>query len=169
MVEALHTQNLQELGLEYVDHVMIHYPSDWDHTVTGPTQRQDEWRALEGIYATLQARTIGISHYCPHHIWDIVAIATILPALNQVEYHIGSQDIDTVIETCTKLGITFMSFSPLCGTYIYIYIYIHIYTYVCNVFRLYSMLYSISFLCVVFICIFQDLCLKTISIEYNQT
>ena len=118
MVEALHTQNLQELGLKYVDHVMIHYPSDWDHTVTGPTQRQDEWRALEGIYATLQARTIGISHYCPHHIWDIVAIATILPALNQVEYHIGSQDIDTVIETCTKLGITFMSFSPLCGTYI---------------------------------------------------
>lgn len=118
MVEALHTQNLQELGLEYVDHVMIHYPSDWDHTVTGPTQRQEEWRALEGIYATMQARTIGISHYCPRHIWDIVAIATILPALNQVEYHIGSQDIDTVIETCTKFGITFMSFSPLCGTYI---------------------------------------------------
>ena len=162
MVEAVHTQNLHELGLEYVDHVMIHYPSDWDHTVTGPTQRQEEWRALEAIYATRQARTIGISHYCPHHIWDIVAIATILPALNQIEYHIGSQDIDTVIETCIKLGITFMSFSPLCGTYIYLY-------YVGYVFRYSLFHFLFHFVCVVFYLDLARPILKTISIEYNQT
>jgi diketogulonate reductase-like aldo/keto reductase len=42
-------------------------------------------------------------------------VATVTPAINQVEYHVGSQDVDNVIETCSDFGITFMSFSPLCG------------------------------------------------------
>lgn len=37
------------------------------------------------------------------------------PSLNQVEYHVGSQDVDQVMEKCTQEGIYFMSFSPLCG------------------------------------------------------
>ena len=32
-----------------------------------------------------------------------------------MEYHIGSGDIDHVIDTCRNNNITFMSFSPLCG------------------------------------------------------
>ena len=38
-----------------------------------------------------------------------------MPSINQVEYHIGSQDVDGVIETCRQHNIIFMSFSPLCG------------------------------------------------------
>ena len=94
---------------------MIHYPSDWYGKTTGAKQRQEEWLALEAIYQTGEARTIGISHYCSRHILDVLWVATITPAINQVEYHIGSQDIDSVIETCSDFGITFMSFSPLCG------------------------------------------------------
>jgi diketogulonate reductase-like aldo/keto reductase len=113
--QDLHELNLEELGLDYVDHLMIHYPSDWEQKTTGAKQRQDEWLALEAIYKTGEARTIGISHYCSRHILDVLWVATITPAINQVEYHIGSQDIDSVIETCSDFGITFMSFSPLCG------------------------------------------------------
>jgi diketogulonate reductase-like aldo/keto reductase len=94
---------------------MIHYPSDWYGKTAGAKQRQDEWLALEAIYKTGEARTIGISHYCSRHILDVLWVATITPAINQVEYHIGSQDVDEVIETCSDFGITFMSFSPLCG------------------------------------------------------
>merc|ERR1712127_660604 len=35
--------------------------------------------------------------------------------VNQVEYHVGSQDIDQVIDKCKQEGIKFMSYSPLCG------------------------------------------------------
>jgi diketogulonate reductase-like aldo/keto reductase len=42
-------------------------------------------------------------------------VAKVTPAINQVEYHVGSQDVDDVMATCSDLGITFMSFSPLCG------------------------------------------------------
>jgi diketogulonate reductase-like aldo/keto reductase len=116
-VEAAHQQNLMELGLEYVDHLMTHFPADWDETVASPADRQAEWLALEHIYERGQARSIGLSHYCERHIEDILMVATsVLPSINQVEYHVGSQDVDHVMDACRhKYGITFMSFSPLCG------------------------------------------------------
>ena len=42
-------------------------------------------------------------------------IATVKPSINQVEYHIGSGDVDNVRDYCRQHGIAFMSFSPLCG------------------------------------------------------
>lgn len=114
-VQRLHEVNLEELDLDYVDHLMTHFPSDWEETNASPDARREEWLALEAIYYTGEARTIGISHYCSRHILDIMWAATVTPSVNQVEYHVGSQDVDSVIETCSDFGITFMSFSPLCG------------------------------------------------------
>ena len=94
---------------------MTHFPADWEETVASPEARQEEWLALEAIYYTGEALTIGISHYCSKHILDILWVATVTPAINQVEYNVGSKDVDHVIETCSDFGITFMSFSPLCG------------------------------------------------------
>uniref|UniRef100_A0A7S1Z0G7 NADP-dependent oxidoreductase domain-containing protein n=1 Tax=Trieres chinensis TaxID=1514140 RepID=A0A7S1Z0G7_TRICV len=114
---AAHKRNLFELGLDYVDHLMTHFPADWSVTPnrSSPAMRQEEWLALEEVYRAGEARSIGISHYCPHHIDDILAVATISPSVNQVEYHVGSGDVDGVMEKCKQHNITFMSFSPLCG------------------------------------------------------
>jgi diketogulonate reductase-like aldo/keto reductase len=112
-----HHQNMFELNLEYVDHLMIHYPADWGATpeASNKARRQEEWQALEDISYSGKARSIGISHYCTSHISDIMEIATVTPSINQVEYHVGSQDVDSVMDTCRQYGITFISFSPLCG------------------------------------------------------
>ena len=113
---AAHTQNLLQLGLDYVDHVMTHFPADWKATKASKAHRQEEWLALENLYAKGLTRSIGISHYCPQHIDDILEVATIAtPSVNQVEYHVGSGDVDGVIQKCAENNITFMSFSPLCG------------------------------------------------------
>ena len=114
-VHAAHALNLMQLQLDYVDHLMTHFPSDWHATMASKQARQEEWLALEAIYKSGQARSIGISHYCPQHIEDILEVATVLPSINQVEYHVGSQDVDHVMKMCHKYGIAFMSFSPLCG------------------------------------------------------
>ena len=71
--------------------------------------------ALENIYYRGLSRSIGISHYCPRHIDDVIEIATVNPSINQVEYHVGSGDVDGVMAKCAENRITFMSFSPLCG------------------------------------------------------
>jgi diketogulonate reductase-like aldo/keto reductase len=114
-VHAAHHQNMFDLNLEYVDHLMTHFPSDWDEKVASKEARQEEWRALEEIYYTGKARSIGVSHYCPRHLADILEIATVPPSVNQVEYHVGSGDVDGVMDTCQQHNVTFMSFSPLCG------------------------------------------------------
>ena len=77
--------------------------------------RQEEWLALESIYKTGAVRSIGVSHYCSQHIDDILEVATVMPTVNQVEYHVGSGDVDHVMEKCRENKIWFMSFSPLCG------------------------------------------------------
>jgi len=112
---ATHKQNLMELGLDYVDHLMTHFPADWKVEYASPARRREEWLALESTYYSGQARSIGVSHYCERHLLDILEVATVMPSINQVEYHIGSQDIDNVMQACKRLGITFMSFSTLCG------------------------------------------------------
>lgn len=114
---ALHQENLKQLQLDYVDHLMVHFPSDWSETPTRatPDTRREEWLALENIYYRGEARSIGLSHYCPQHIDDILEVASVRPSINQVEYHVGSGDVDGVIKKCRQHNITFMSFSPLCG------------------------------------------------------
>jgi len=114
---AEHRENLNQLGLTYVDHVMQHFPADWDTTPerSTPARRQAEWKAFEKIYKDGEARSLGVSHYCTNHIDDVLAVATVRPSINQVEYHVGSQDVDQVMDKCKAEGIRFMSFSPLCG------------------------------------------------------
>ena len=73
-----------ELQLDYVDHLMTHFPADWAETVASAKDRQDEWLALEDIYHKGQAKSIGISHYCTRHISDILEVASVLPSINQV-------------------------------------------------------------------------------------
>lgn len=114
---AAHKQNMKWLGLQYVDHLMTHFPADWGNTPAraNAAQRQAEWKALEAIYKSGAARSIGVSHYCSNHIDDILAVATVRPTVNQVEYHVGAGDVDNVIQKCKDEKIFFMSYSPLCG------------------------------------------------------
>ena len=114
-VLAAHHQNMFELNLEYVDHLMTHFPADWEATKASKKIRQEAWLALEEIYYSGKARSIGVSHYCTQHIQDILEVATVMPSINQVEYHVGSGDVDHVMDFCRQHQITFMSFSPLCG------------------------------------------------------
>lgn len=114
---AAHKENMEQLGLDYVDHLMTHYPADWSASKAraNPARRQEEWLALESIYKTGAARSIGISHYCSNHIDDILEVATVRPSVNQVEYHVGSGDVNNVIAKCEEEKIFFMSYSALCG------------------------------------------------------
>merc|ERR1712070_1213685 len=66
-----------------------------------------------------KARAIGVSHYCRSHVEDILAVATVPIALNQVMYHVGmgkSPDLGSDFKDyCQQMGIVYMSFSTLCG------------------------------------------------------
>mmetsp|Transcript_89658 Transcript_89658/g.253976 ORF Transcript_89658/g.253976 Transcript_89658/m.253976 type:complete len:317 (+) Transcript_89658:61-1011(+) len=110
---------LKELGLDYVDLMLIHFPASFDGKAGGAALRREEWLALEEWAKSGKARAIGVSHYCQAQLEDILAINTVPVALNQVEYHIGmgsaTGDATDDKEFCQRQGIVYMSFSTLCG------------------------------------------------------
>jgi len=116
-VFAAHADNLKWLGLDYVDTLLAHFPADWEATPAraNPARRQEQWQAMEQLVSEGAAKTIGISHYCRQHIDDVLEVAIIKPVINQVEWHVGSGDLDDVMEYTRSKGIFFQSFSPLCG------------------------------------------------------
>lgn len=67
---------LERLGLDYVDLLLFHQP--YGEYVEG-------WRAMEEAVAEGKVRSIGLSNFPVHKIEQIVEVATIKPAVLQVE------------------------------------------------------------------------------------
>lgn len=117
------TLALSQLDLDYVDLMLTHFPATWTGE-GGKAMRQAQWRAMEQFVRAGKAKAIGVSHYCKSHVQDILEIATIKPAVNQVQYHVGMGPLNPAgsgdnatdyKEYMSSVGITYQSFSPLCG------------------------------------------------------
>src|SRR5690242_9856535 len=80
---AAFDRTLQELGFEYVDLFLIHWPLptlyDGDFVST--------WRTMEEFKADGRARSIGVSNFQVAHLERLVAETETVPAVNQVEAH----------------------------------------------------------------------------------
>jgi len=114
-------QVISELGVEQVDLVSTHFPASFSGTNASQAIRRDEWRALEDFVLAGKARSIGVSHYCPRHLNDLLLdpATRIKPAANQVEYHIGmggaGVNATDGLQFMRQHGVAFLSFSTLCG------------------------------------------------------
>ena len=76
-------ESLQRLNIEYVDMLLIHWPC--------PSQDKfvETWDALEKSLESGKVRGIGVSNFHPEHLDKLLATASVVPALNQVELHPG--------------------------------------------------------------------------------
>jgi 2,5-diketo-D-gluconate reductase A len=70
---------LEQLGLEYVDLLLIHWP----------LPQRDEylstWQTFEKLVAAGKVRSIGVSNFKPAHLDRLVAAAAIRPVANQIQ------------------------------------------------------------------------------------
>ena len=80
---AAFDKTLEELGSEYVDLFLIHWPLP---TLYGGDFVQT-WKTLEEFYREGRARSIGVSNFTPHHLRRLRAETEIRPAVNQIEIH----------------------------------------------------------------------------------
>jgi diketogulonate reductase-like aldo/keto reductase len=103
---ALHAfdASLKRLGLDYVDLYLIHWPV--------PVKRLDSWRALEKLFEEKRARSIGVSNFLVPHLQELVKVATVVPAVDQIELTPFLQRRDTRT-LCKELGIVVEAYSPL--------------------------------------------------------
>lgn len=96
--------SLSRLGLDYVDLYLLHWPV--------ANRRLDSWRALERLKRDGRVRSIGVSNFMERHLEELLAHATIVPDVNQIEAHPFHQQ-RSVRALCAKHGIVVEAYSPL--------------------------------------------------------
>ena len=115
------TTILDQLNTSYVDLLLIHWPLPvWSNSRDPACQhesqaracRQSSWRAMEEIFHSGRALAVGVSNFEMSHLQDIVDMNSLLPAVNQVEYHPYWHE-DDLVAYCRDKSIVFNTYSPL--------------------------------------------------------
>lgn len=98
---------LKNLDLEYMDLFLIHWPKNNNNKLNIET-----WKALEKIYKEGKAKNIGVSNFLKQHLEIILENSDIIPTVNQIEFHPGLIQKET-IEFCKKNNIILEAWAPL--------------------------------------------------------
>lgn len=96
--------SMEKLNLDYLDLYLVHWP------VKG--KYKETYKALETIYNEGKVRAIGVSNFLPHHIDDLLGSATIIPMVNQVEFHPYLVQPE-LLKVCAAGNIRVEAWSPL--------------------------------------------------------
>ncbi|XP_041660005.1 uncharacterized oxidoreductase ZK1290.5-like [Cheilinus undulatus] len=100
------------MGVEYFDLYLMHWPESLRPGCSNREMRAETWRALEELYKEGVCRAIGVSNFLVHHLEQLKEDCSVVPHVNQVEYH-PFQQPNKLIDYCRQKGIVFEGFSPL--------------------------------------------------------
>jgi diketogulonate reductase-like aldo/keto reductase len=78
-----------------------------------PSDLQDIWLAMEQVKKSGKAKSIGVSNHQRPHLEEILKVATIIPALNQLEFHPYLQRAHNFLPWMREKGIEVASFNGL--------------------------------------------------------
>jgi 2,5-diketo-D-gluconate reductase A len=105
--EAFDT-TLEELGFDYVDLFLIHWPLP---TLYGG-DFVSTWKVLEEFKQDGRSRSIGLSNFQTDHIERLLAEADVPPSVDQIELHPYFQNSE-VADYCREHGIAIEAWSPI--------------------------------------------------------
>lgn len=116
--------SLNNLGLDYFDLYLIHFPVCWKHTglstpswgksELGNTPLIDTWRAMESLVDNDKCKSIGVSNYPLMLLHDLVTQARIPVSCNQIETHVYYTR-ESLVRYCQSRGICVTAHTPLGG------------------------------------------------------
>ena len=106
------SNSLQRLNMDYVDLYLIHWPVTKDYADTWQIRIKETWKAMEKLYSEGKIKAIGVSNFLVHHLEELMSACEIKPMVNQIEFHPGHNQKETV-EFCKKHGIVVEAWSPL--------------------------------------------------------
>ncbi|TVY73621.1 Glycerol 2-dehydrogenase (NADP(+)) [Lachnellula suecica] len=120
--------SLENLGLDYVDAFLIHWPfaveRTEDHQVKlGPDGKyilkkdltanlQPTWRAMEKVFKAGKAKSIGVSNWKIPQIEEMLQYAEVPPAINQIEIQPFFPNTE-LVNFCLSHKILPVAYSPL--------------------------------------------------------
>ncbi|MEJ2250450.1 MAG: aldo/keto reductase [Candidatus Lokiarchaeota archaeon] len=95
--------SLQNLGMNYIDLYLIHWPRDG---------RYETWKALIKLYEEEKVRAIGVSNYTLKLLEELLKKSNVTPAINQVEFSPFLYQKD-LLEYCKGNNIQLEAYCPL--------------------------------------------------------
>jgi methylglyoxal/glyoxal reductase len=101
---AAFDESLERLGTDYVDLYLVHWPVAVFYKET--------WKALEEIYASGRAKSIGVSNFTIGQLEDLLVESEVVPAVNQIEFHPLLVQADLLV-FCASHDIRVEAWSPL--------------------------------------------------------
>ena len=107
--------NLDELGLPFVDLLLVHFPPSGGCGASNCKLIKEQWAALTAFYQANKTRAIGVSNFCPSCLACLAEDASaVVPAVNQFKFHIGmGSDPEGLLSYCSAHGIAAQAYSPL--------------------------------------------------------
>ena len=106
-------KTLKDLGMDYLDLYLIHWPANrLQFGDKAESINVETWKAMERLADEGLVRSIGVSNFCPHHLAPILASANLVPAVDQIEFHPGLLQEDTM-DICRQNQILVEAWSPL--------------------------------------------------------
>ncbi|KAI0251170.1 Aldo/keto reductase [Lactifluus subvellereus] len=104
------------LDTDYVDLYLMHWPApmtkDWKADKS--LNWIDTWKEMERVYRAHpeKVKAIGVSNVSAAYLEDLLKVATVVPAVNQIERHPSCPEHDA-LAACTNAGIVVTAYSPL--------------------------------------------------------
>ena len=123
-------QTLKNLGLDYIDLWLMHWPvpmnpngnhpffpkhDDGSRDLDTKWSYVDTWKGMEAVQKSGKVKAIGVSNFSVPYLEKLLSEATIVPAANQIENHpyLPQQEI---VDFCKEKGILVQAYSPLGST-----------------------------------------------------
>lgn len=105
-------KTLSNLQIEYIDLYLIHWPANEKQFCNWRELNAETWKAFETLYRQGKIKSIGVSNFKKHHLAALMCNCEIKPMINQIEYHPGFMQEETVA-FCRQNGIQIEAWSPL--------------------------------------------------------
>ncbi|KAF7344516.1 Aldo-keto reductase [Mycena sanguinolenta] len=115
--EALNS-SLKNLGTSYLNLWLMHWPAPMTKGEPPLADKThdwlDTWKSMEKLYKAHpdKLKAIGVSNFSVKFLERLLAVAEVVPAVNQIEMHPSCPSED-VLEFCRSKGIVVTAYSPL--------------------------------------------------------
>ncbi|KAI1088341.1 Aldo/keto reductase [Rostrohypoxylon terebratum] len=119
-VEPAIKQSLSDLGLQYLDLYLMHWPVAFipggeENELDRETSIVDTWRAMEDLVRANLTRYIGVSNFSRRNLNQILEVCQICPYAHELELHPYLQQ-EEFVNYHHSMGIKVIAYSPLGNT-----------------------------------------------------